>query len=84
MLNSFRDVTRTLQTTYECICTVCCTDIVQLVPTVLKFDLIPWWGAIVTALGVGLLTGLVIQFLVVPRQRKSIRGESSFIYCHGS
>ncbi|KAK3855636.1 hypothetical protein Pcinc_036482 [Petrolisthes cinctipes] len=42
-------------------------------PSMLKFDLIPWWGAIVTSLSVGLLTGLIIQFIVVPRLRKSVR-----------
>ncbi|XP_071524750.1 sodium-dependent phosphate transporter 1-B isoform X4 [Panulirus ornatus] len=44
-------------------------------PSMLKFDLIPWWGAIVTSVGVGILTALFIQLVVVPRQRKAIRAE---------
>ena len=42
---------------------------------VLKFNLIPWWGAVITAVAVGFLTSIVIQVVVVPRMRKSIRGE---------
>lgn len=44
-------------------------------PTILKFDLIPWWGAIITAVAFGFLTAIVIQLFVVPRMRKSIRAE---------
>ncbi|XP_045605668.1 sodium-dependent phosphate transporter 1-B isoform X2 [Procambarus clarkii] len=45
-------------------------------PSMLKFDVIPWWGAIVISLGVGILTILVVQLVVVPRQRKAINDNS--------
>ncbi|XP_064078889.1 sodium-dependent phosphate transporter 1-A-like isoform X3 [Macrobrachium nipponense] len=45
-------------------------------PTLLKFDMIPTWGAFVIALGVGLITALFIQVIVVPRTRKSIEYNS--------
>ncbi|CAL4115032.1 unnamed protein product, partial [Meganyctiphanes norvegica] len=41
-------------------------------PALLHFDVIPWWGALVTALGVGVLTALFIQVITVPRIRKSV------------
>ncbi|XP_064078894.1 sodium-dependent phosphate transporter 1-B-like isoform X5 [Macrobrachium nipponense] len=44
-------------------------------PTLLKFDMIPTWGAFVIALGVGLITALFIQVIVVPRTRKSIESD---------
>nr|XP_045605669.1 sodium-dependent phosphate transporter 2-like isoform X4 [Procambarus clarkii]XP_045605670.1 sodium-dependent phosphate transporter 2-like isoform X4 [Procambarus clarkii]XP_045605672.1 sodium-dependent phosphate transporter 2-like isoform X4 [Procambarus clarkii] len=44
-------------------------------PSMLKFDVIPWWGAIVISLGVGILTILVVQLVVVPRQRKAINAQ---------
>ena len=39
--------------------------------TVLKFDEIPLWGALVICFCGGLLLALIIWFLVVPRIRKS-------------
>lgn len=42
---------------------------------VLHFDVIPWWGAVITSLGVGFLTALFVQCIIVPRQRKAIEGE---------
>ncbi|XP_042213940.1 sodium-dependent phosphate transporter 1-B-like isoform X1 [Homarus americanus] len=41
-------------------------------PKMLKFDLIPWWGSIVISVGVGFIVALIVQLIVVPRQRKSI------------
>ncbi|KAF2369096.1 Phosphate transporter [Trinorchestia longiramus] len=42
-------------------------------PRMLYFDRIPWWGAVIVALGVGAIVGLVVQLIVVPRQRRSIQ-----------
>ncbi|XP_068238590.1 sodium-dependent phosphate transporter 1-B isoform X2 [Palaemon carinicauda] len=44
-------------------------------PAMLKFDMIPTWGAFVIALGVGLLTALFIQLVVVPYTRKAIESD---------
>lgn len=44
-------------------------------PAMLKFDLIPWWGAIVTSMAVGFITAIIIQVLVVPRMRRTIRAD---------
>ncbi|XP_066964131.1 sodium-dependent phosphate transporter 1-A isoform X1 [Macrobrachium rosenbergii] len=44
-------------------------------PALLKFDMIPTWGAFVIALGVGLITALIIQVIVVPRTRKAIQAD---------
>ncbi|XP_076361317.1 sodium-dependent phosphate transporter 1-B-like isoform X1 [Tachypleus tridentatus] len=41
-------------------------------PSVLKFDKIPLWGAVVVGISVGLITGILIKFLVVPRLRNKI------------
>ncbi|XP_042861828.1 sodium-dependent phosphate transporter 2-like isoform X1 [Penaeus japonicus] len=46
-------------------------------PRMLHFDVIPWWGAVITSLGVGFLTALFVQCILVPRQRKSIEAELS-------
>ncbi|XP_045133951.1 sodium-dependent phosphate transporter 1-B-like isoform X4 [Portunus trituberculatus] len=42
-------------------------------PTILKFNLIPWWGAVIVAVGVGIITSLIVQVFVVPRMRRTIR-----------
>ncbi|XP_018020098.1 sodium-dependent phosphate transporter 1-B isoform X2 [Hyalella azteca] len=42
-------------------------------PQMLLFDRIPWWGALIVSLSVGAIVGLLVQFLVVPRQRASIQ-----------
>lgn len=41
-------------------------------PALLKFDVIPWWGALIVASGIGLLSALFIQLVTVPRLRKSV------------
>ncbi|PSN42128.1 Sodium-dependent phosphate transporter 1-A [Blattella germanica] len=40
----------------------------------LYFDRIPWWGALLISIGIGLLTSIVVQFFVVPRMRKQVEG----------
>lgn len=42
-------------------------------PQMLYFDRIPWWGAVIVSFGIGITVALVVQFIVVPRQRKSIQ-----------
>ncbi|XP_063860864.1 sodium-dependent phosphate transporter 1-B-like isoform X2 [Scylla paramamosain] len=42
-------------------------------PTILKFNLIPWWGAVIVAVGIGVITSIIVQLFVVPRMRKTIR-----------
>jgi len=39
-------------------------------PSLLYFDRIPWWGSMILSGGVGLLAGLVVQCVVVPRLRR--------------
>jgi sodium-dependent phosphate transporter len=41
-------------------------------PKLLLFDRIPWWGAMILSSVIGLVAGLFVQFLMVPRLRKSI------------
>lgn len=41
-------------------------------PRLLKFDEIPWWGAIILSCALGVVTGLIVQFFTVPKIRKSI------------
>lgn len=41
---------------------------------VFYFDRIPLWGALVASSVVGLLVSLLVQFILVPRQRKAILG----------
>lgn len=41
-------------------------------PHLLKFNLIPWWGAIVVAVGVAIISGLIVWFVVVPKLRTII------------
>ncbi|PSN42125.1 Sodium-dependent phosphate transporter 1-B [Blattella germanica] len=44
-------------------------------PTLLYFDHIPWWGALLISFGVGILSMLLVQFVLVPYQKKRIVGE---------
>uniref|UniRef100_A0A669DNV3 Phosphate transporter n=1 Tax=Oreochromis niloticus TaxID=8128 RepID=A0A669DNV3_ORENI len=39
---------------------------------VLGFDLIPWWGILLISLACGLLTSIVVWFIVCPRLKKKI------------
>ncbi|KAG8229674.1 hypothetical protein J437_LFUL010006, partial [Ladona fulva] len=41
-------------------------------PKLLYLDSIPWWGALIASLGVGVISALVVQLYVVPMQRKKI------------
>jgi len=47
-------------------------------PEMLHFDKIPLWGAAVGAVGAGLICGLVVQFVVVPWQRRKIKEKCSY------
>lgn len=42
-------------------------------PKMLYLDNIPWWGSLVIAIATGILSGLVVQCIVVPRQRRKIQ-----------
>lgn len=44
-------------------------------PSLLYFDRIPWWGAIIISVSIGIITALVVQFFLVPRQRRKIIAE---------
>lgn len=46
-------------------------------PSLLYFDRIPWWGSVILSSGVGLLAGIGVQLIMVPRLRKSITGHLS-------
>ncbi|KAK7071796.1 hypothetical protein SK128_015260 [Halocaridina rubra] len=50
-------------------------------PALLYFDHIPTWGAFVIALGVGVITALLIQIFVVPRTRKAVEADLSKETC---
>ena len=41
-------------------------------PSLLYFDRIPWWGTIILSSIIGLVAGLVVQLIMVPRLRHSI------------
>ncbi|KAL0965584.1 hypothetical protein UPYG_G00283230 [Umbra pygmaea] len=38
----------------------------------LGFDKVPWWGTLLVSLGCGVLTGLMVWFIVCPRLKKKI------------
>lgn len=40
-------------------------------PSLLYLDLIPWWGSMILSFGVGLIAGLIVQCVVVPRLRRT-------------
>lgn len=41
-------------------------------PRMLRFDLIPWWGAMIVAISVAVISMLVVWFFIVPRLRVTI------------
>jgi len=41
-------------------------------PSLLYFDRVPWWGSLILSCGIGVLAALIVQFLIVPRMRRSI------------
>ncbi|XP_069682381.1 sodium-dependent phosphate transporter 1-A-like isoform X1 [Periplaneta americana] len=41
-------------------------------PTLLYFDRIPWWGALLISLGIAAVAMLIVQFLVVPYMKRQI------------
>jgi hypothetical protein len=48
---------------------------------VLYFDYIPWWGALLISIAVGLISMLLVQFILVPHEKKRVVGELSPIGC---
>uniref|UniRef100_T1JHU7 Phosphate transporter n=1 Tax=Strigamia maritima TaxID=126957 RepID=T1JHU7_STRMM len=46
-------------------------------PSLLYFDRIDWWGAVLIALAISLIAALVVQFYIVPRQRKAILADEA-------
>ncbi|XP_065568443.1 sodium-dependent phosphate transporter 2-like isoform X2 [Artemia franciscana] len=48
-------------------------------PSLLYFHVIPWWGAIAIGCGIAILSALVVQFYVVPKQRRAILDSSASI-----
>ncbi|XP_038066225.1 sodium-dependent phosphate transporter 2-like [Patiria miniata] len=46
-------------------------------PELLGMNNVPVWGTFIISLGVGLITGLIVWFLVVPRLRKNLQGADS-------
>lgn len=41
-------------------------------PALLYFDRIPWWGTLILSSLVGLISGLIVHLVIVPRLRRSI------------
>ncbi|XP_035218405.1 sodium-dependent phosphate transporter 1-B-like isoform X2 [Stegodyphus dumicola] len=41
-------------------------------PHYLGFDVIPWWGVLILAIGVGLIFGLCVRYILVPHLQQSI------------
>lgn len=41
-------------------------------PKLLYFDYIPWWGALLISLGVGVVSMLLVQFVLVPYEKKRV------------
>jgi len=41
-------------------------------PSLLYFDRIPWWGSVILSSALGLVAGIAVQLIMVPRLRKSI------------
>ena len=46
---------------------------------VLYFDYIPWWGALLISIGTGFLSMLLVQFVLVPYERKRAVGEFALL-----
>ncbi|XP_077442225.1 sodium-dependent phosphate transporter 1-B [Vanacampus margaritifer] len=42
----------------------------------LGFDKLPWWGLLIISLGCALLTAIIVWFIVCPRLKKKIEGDS--------
>jgi hypothetical protein len=51
---------------------------------VLYFDYIPWWGALVISVGIGLISMAFVQFILVPYEKKRIVGEFSLTHSYYS
>lgn len=49
--------------------------------TVLGFDRLPWWGTLLISLGFGVLSALVVWFVVCPRLKKKITRELASRSC---
>jgi hypothetical protein len=47
----------------------------QHVVTVLYFDRIPWWGALLISVGAGAVTMLAVQIFLVPFMKRRIGGK---------
>lgn len=45
-------------------------------PKLLYLHVVPWWGALIVSCCIGLITGLLVQFITVPRIRRSILEET--------
>lgn len=48
---------------------------------VLYFDYIPWWGALLISIGMGFFSMLLVQFVLVPYERKRVVGEFTVLTC---
>ncbi|XP_050039132.2 sodium-dependent phosphate transporter 1-B isoform X1 [Dermacentor andersoni] len=46
-------------------------------PQLLRFNLIPWWGAMIVALSIALISVIVVWFFIVPRLRATIERDLS-------
>ncbi|XP_037569449.1 sodium-dependent phosphate transporter 2 isoform X1 [Dermacentor silvarum] len=46
-------------------------------PRLLKFNLIPWWGAMIVAVAIALISIIVVWFFIVPRLRATIERDLS-------
>lgn len=46
-------------------------------PRLLKFNLIPWWGAMIVAVSIALISIIVVWFFIVPRLRATIERDLS-------
>jgi len=51
---------------------------------VLYFDYIPWWGALLISIGMGFFSMLLVQFVLVPYERKRVVGEFTVLCAHAN
>jgi hypothetical protein len=51
---------------------------------VLHFEYIPWWGALLISIGVGFFSMLLVQFVLVPYERKRVVGEFTVLCAHAN
>uniref|UniRef100_A0A6Q2Y2Q1 Phosphate transporter n=1 Tax=Esox lucius TaxID=8010 RepID=A0A6Q2Y2Q1_ESOLU len=50
----------------------------------LGFDKVPWWGTLIISLGCGVLTALLVWFVICPRLKKKIESKAQLnFYCRG-